>query len=255
MVLLLAACGDDDGTDSAATTTAGASEETTTTAGEGGGELAEVCALAEELAGQESFPTAEQAQRYQELAPEEIADAVGVAAPIIIDNDGDVVATLVGFADDEVEAAIAEIDAFETAECGIEHEDQGVSPNEPEEGATVVEVTAVDYDFELPEGIAAGRTSFVMVNDGQEAHFMSLAKIVEGHTIDEALQFEGDPEEAGIIESVEGGDTGLAAPGGEDPEVMTVDLESGEYAMVCFIPAADGTPHAFMGMAVSFTVS
>ena len=73
-------------------------------------------------------------------------------------------------------------------------------------------------------------------------------------TLDEALAHDGDPEEAGLVEDVEGGDSPLAAPGGEDEEVMNVDLEPGNYAMLCFIGGPDGTPHAFMGMAEEFTV-
>jgi hypothetical protein len=48
-------------------------------------------------------------------------------------------------------------------------------------------------------------------------------------------------------------DSDVAASGEE--AVLTIEnLEPGEYAMVCFIPAPDGQPHAFLGMAVGFTV-
>ena len=47
--------------------------------------------------------------------------------------------------------------------------------------------------------------------------------------------------------------TDLAAPDGVDDEVITFDLEPGNYAAV-FRVRADGTPHAFMGMQ-EFTVS
>ena len=57
LVLALAACGDDSDTDAAA-----ASDE--------------LCALATELFEQDDFPSVEQLQRYQQLAPESIADAV-----------------------------------------------------------------------------------------------------------------------------------------------------------------------------------
>lgn len=254
LTVFVAACGDDDedAGGSAASTTEAPAED----GGGGDSEVSEeYCALAQEMFDQEDFPTADQARRYQELAPEELSDAVAVAAPVVIENDGDVVATLAAFAEDDVEAAIVEINQFEDEHCGTSHDEPGLGPQEPEEGAAVVEVTAVDYSFELPDTIAAGRTSFVLTNSGNEAHFLALARIVEGHTMQEALEFEGDPEEAGMIEELEGGDTALAAPGGEDVEVATVDLEPGTYAAVCFIPGPDGTPHAFMGMAVEFTVS
>jgi len=44
-------------------------------------------------------------------------------------------------------------------------------------------------------------------------------------------------------------------PGGEDTEYLNIELEPGTYALTCFIPGPDGTPHAFTGMAVEITVS
>jgi hypothetical protein len=251
LALLVVGCGDDDDTaaDSTTTTTATADEETTTTTAptdEVDDELTELCALATEIDAQEDFPAPEQLERYRELAPEEIRDAVEVAAPALIESAGDLVATFAAFADDGVEDAIEEIEAFEEENCGID--------NSEDDGAAVVAVTAVDYSFEFAEPIAAGRTSFVVTNTGQEAHFLVVTRIAEGHTLQEALAFEGDPEEAGLIEG-EDGESGLAAPGGDDEEFLTMDLEPGNYGMLCFVPAADGTPHAFMGMAVPFTVS
>ena len=105
--LLFAACGDDDDS-------AGGDDATTTTAGDGGGDdggesaegSEEYCALAEEMASQDSFPTAEQLERYQELAPEEIADAVAVAAPPLIESADDPLAQFATFAEDDIEQAM-----------------------------------------------------------------------------------------------------------------------------------------------------
>jgi plastocyanin len=47
----------------------------------------------------------------------------------------------------------------------------------------------------------------------------------------------------------------IAAPGGDDEEVLTFDLTPGTYGLVCFISGADGTPHAFMGMTEEITVT
>jgi hypothetical protein len=256
LLLLLGACGDDDdgGDDAAATTTAGDD------AGEDEADLAgsEYCAEAQELAdaGEEAdFPTPEQLQRYVELAPDEIADEVAAAVEGLLPaaESGDVPAQYAAFAEDDVTAAIAAIDAFETEHCGIDHSEDGApeGDEEPAEGATEVEVTATDYAFELPESVAAGATALVLRNDGEEAHFMIVERILQG-TLEEALAFEGDADEAGLTEFV--GVSGLAAPGGEDTEVANVELEAGNYALLCFVPAADGTPHAYMGMAQAFTV-
>lgn len=248
----LVACGDDDD-DATTTTTEAAGEGTTTTAG--GGEHEELCALAQEMYDQEDFPSAEQIEQYTELAPPEIADEVAVAGPPIIAADGDPVAFFAALADDDVEAATRVIDQWELDNCGIDHEtefDEEQATVDPD--ATRVDVTASEYSFDFPTELSAGPTSFVLTNPGGEAHFMLISQLAEGHTLEEALAFEGDPEEAGLITGVEF-ESGLAAPGGEDEEVISADLPAGNWAMLCFISGPDGTPHAFSGMAVEFTVS
>ena len=69
-----------------------------------------------------------------------------------------------------------------------------------------------------------------------------------GVTLAEAMQAEG---EGGTVE--ESWTTNLAAPGGDD-EVITLDVEPGNYGLVCFIPSADGTLHALLGMQHELTV-
>ena len=242
--LMLAACGDDDDGDEATPTTVAQADDNE-----------ELCALAEQMFEQEEFPSPEQIEKYTELAPPEIEDAVAIAGPPIIEAAGDLPATFIGIADDEVEDATFDIDEWERENCGIDHEPRyPAEANEIDPDATRVDVTASEYTFVAdPESVEAGPISFVMTNEGEEVHFLALSRINEGHTLEEALAFEGDPTEAGITTDAEY-DTGLAAPGGEDEEVVTVDLEAGDWVMLCFIPGPDGTPHAFSGMAVPFTV-
>jgi hypothetical protein len=256
--LVLAACGDDDddaSTGATATTGASATTESTATTEAGGEENEELCALAEEMFEQDDIPSAAQIEKYTELAPEETEDAVAIAGPPIIEADGDFAAFLVALADDDVEDAMFEINDWERENCGIEHEPSyPAEANEVDPEATRVDVTASEYTFEFDKEVPAGRTSFVMTNAGKEVHFLALTRINEGHTLEEALSFEGDAEEAGLVTDAEY-DSGLAAPGGDDEEVVTVELESGNWVALCFIPGPDGTPHAFSGMAVPFTVS
>lgn len=210
------------------------------------------CALATEMASQESTPTAEQLTRYQSLAPAEIADTVAAVAPTLIAAGDDMVAFFAAYAVDEVEAALNEINRFETATCGIEHEDRTTPPpgasRDIEDGAARVDVNSIDYTFEIP-AVEAGRTSFVLTNNGHEAHFLAIFKLAEGATLEQAMQSEDDSLIEGVWE------TGVAAPGGEDEEVITFDLEPGTYGVACFIAGPDGTPHAFMGMHGEFVVA
>jgi hypothetical protein len=163
------------------------------------------------------------------------------------------VAFFTAYAQDDVEQAVEEIDAFEDKTCGTDHGDNtppaGAS-REVEPDATEVDVVASDYMFDMPDTLDAGRTSFVLTNDGHEAHFLEVVKLAEGATLQQAMDAE-DP--TSMLE----GDwsTGLAAPDGEDDEVITFDLEPGNYAALCFVSGPDGTPHAFMGMQKEFTVS
>lgn len=257
-ILAISACGDDDDdattTAAAPATTAAPAATEAPPASEPAGEVDAYCALAEEMDQREDFPTAEQMTRYIELAPAEIADAANTAASALIPVAGDMVASMAVFAQDDVELAIDEIDAYETANCGIRAEDdEGGLPEgateEIEADAARVDVVASDYAFKFEEPIAAGRTSFVLTNEGEEAHFLLVSKIKDGVTVEEALAME-DPE--AVIEGE--WETGLAAPGGDDEEVITFDLEPGTYALLCFISSADGTPHAFLGMQAELIV-
>jgi hypothetical protein len=282
--LTLAACGDDDDTASEATTVPATTEAPATTAAAttaapattaatteapatteasasgdasstGGGTATDdpYCALALEMDSQESLPTAEQLTQAQELAPPELQEAASIAAPPLIAAGDDPVAFFAAYAQDDVEQAVEQLNAYEDANCGTDH-----GSNEPPEGAsrevepdaTTVDVVASDYMFDMADTLDAGRTSFVLTNQGHEAHFLEIVKLAEGVTIEQALAAE-DPSE--MIE----GDwsTGLAAPDGVDDEVITFDLEPGNYAALCFISGPDGTPHAFMGMQKEFTVS
>ena len=239
----LAACGDDD--DDEGTPTNGAS-----------GELTAFCENAEEMDQQEDFPTAQQAREYEDLAPDELQDELDVVVPVFEDNDGDQVATLAAFAEDDVAEAIRALNVFETEQCGIDHSDDPSEEVQVDEAANRVDVTAVEYEFQGPESVPAGVTSFVLTNDGVEAHFLNVVGLAEGHTVEEliaAYQTEDENDDAGLVTDVDEF-SDLAAPGGEDEEVINMTLESGTYAMLCFISDAEGTPHAFRGMARQFTV-
>ncbi len=259
MALLAVGCGDDDAGggapgEAAESTTSAAGAPTGDTAG---GDIATnegFCELALTVFEQEAMLTADQIAQLVALAPAEIAEAAGVIGEALIPAGDDLVAFFVAASDDGVEAALAETNAYEEAECGIPHSEQDAplptgASEEIEDGATRVDVTAIDYGFEVGE-VSAGRTSFVLTNDGAEAHFMGISQLADGITIDDLLS-----SETGEGLTVGDWDTGLAGPGGADEEVITFDAEPGEYVLYCFIPGADGTPHVFSGMAIPLTIS
>ncbi len=217
-------------------------------------EFAEICKVAREINGEDSFPSADQIRRYQKLAPEEIRDATQTFGDRIIAAGDDMVAAFKMFAEDENEAFSHQLNSWEAENCGIKYDKSETEPEAKiDTGATRVDVSASEFTFKFATPIRAGRTSFVLTNAGGQAHFLAISQILPGHTMEEALAFEGDAEEAGLIKDL--GGSGLAAVGGEDEEVLNADLEPGAYAMMCFVSGPDGTPHALSGMAIPFTVT
>ncbi len=115
-----------------------------------------------------------------------------------------------------------------------------------------VTVVATDYHFDLPATLAAGPTTFTIVNRGREAHHLQLERLEGGHTLADllaALEAGGPPP----AWSVDAGGPNAADPGGRSLPT-TVDLLPGTYAALCVIPGPGGVPHAMKGMAQQFTV-
>lgn len=259
LTLATTACGNDNSTEQSTqsvVTEPSATEAPQSTAGTTQGN-SDLCVLATALAGQEGIPTSDQLTMYKTLAPPEIADAANTAASAFLAAGGDLVRFYIAFANDDVAQSLTEINAWETVNCGIDHSDEPGAPlrggatREREAGTTVVDVIATDFAFELgDETLTAGRTSLVLTNNGREAHFIELFKLAEGVTMEQVMLSENGGE--GLIDGF--WDSGAAAPGGTDEEVITLDLEPGTYGIACYISSADGVPHAMSGMTAQFTV-
>jgi uncharacterized cupredoxin-like copper-binding protein len=123
----------------------------------------------------------------------------------------------------------------------------GVPTNDPRKAkANVVTVTATDYAFQAPDTIAAGRTTFHLVNKGPDMHHIWLIKLEQGKTLADLTEAAKTP---GPLPkwAVDVGGPNTPMPGGEAS--ATLDLEPGKYVMVCVIPAMkDGQPHYMKGM-------
>ena len=117
---------------------------------------------------------------------------------------------------------------------------------------SVVTITAADYTFDAPSEIPAGVTTFRLVNRGPELHHVQLVKLSEGKTADDflaALKAGGPPPAWATMAG------GPNPPNTGGTAVTTVALEPGNYAMLCFIPSADGVPHVMKGMVKPLTVT
>lgn len=125
------------------------------------------------------------------------------------------------------------------------------------EASEKLDVTGVDYAFEdLPSELDAGRVAlrFTNATEADEAHELVLMRKADGttETLDELLEL---PEEEAMTKLTPVGVVFSDQAGGT--ATTLVDLETGEYVAVCFIPTGgeDGPPHAFGGMAAEMTIS
>lgn len=108
-----------------------------------------------------------------------------------------------------------------------------------------------DYQFELPSNVGHG--TFKVINDGPQPHEMSLIKLAPGKTVSDVLTFLQATTPSGPPPFTSAGGAAGIQKGGE--EWVTLDLQPGSYAAICFIPdAKDGKPHFAHGMVFPFTV-
>lgn len=129
------------------------------------------------------------------------------------------------------------------------------NPAAPKEDVTV---TLNDYAFTgVPATMSAGESTIKVTNAGQEPHEMVLAKL-SGVTIEQVGEMLSGPPPAGApagpppFEFV-GGYQGTM-PG--DSGWVVIDLEPGEYGLICLIPSPpnDFAPHFALGMVNTITV-
>jgi uncharacterized cupredoxin-like copper-binding protein len=117
----------------------------------------------------------------------------------------------------------------------------------------VVTVHAKEFAFDAPKTIAAGMTSFRLVNDGKQLHHLTIMKLEKGKTLADlqaAMKNPGPPPT--WLVSV--GGPNAAVPGGSVE--ATLNLEAGNYVMACFIPSpGEAVPHLMKGMIQPLTVT
>jgi hypothetical protein len=245
----LAACGND--TEETTTTTS----STTTTEAEQPDEAAlAYCERTAELP-EDELPSEEQLQGLVEVAPAEIKEDLELATQGITQRGFD------AFADPDVAQAIGNIESWEEENCPgagggedeeQEEEEEAAPPQTPDPDATQVAVTATDFEFAIDGEVPQGKVAFVMTNEGDAPHHMSILKFKEGTTAEQAEAAFQDGSVPALIED-EVGQSSDAASGEE--AVVNAELTPGLYGMGCFVDEPDGVPHFFKGMRTVFEVS
>lgn len=107
-------------------------------------------------------------------------------------------------------------------------------------------VEAREYSF-TGAGLTAGRGQVTFDNAGEEPHHLVAAPIKPGKTIGDVRTFIKTEKGAPPFDEEKTFDTAILSGG--TSAVIDVDLQSGDYALLCFIPdRAGGPPHAVKGM-------
>lgn len=135
-----------------------------------------------------------------------------------------------------------------------------------------VEITAKDFEFELPREIRPGWTTFRFANEGEQEHFFLLWHLPEDRTFadyrsevlnpfldvwnrydsgslsrEEVGQAMGEALPAWYFEGVSArGGAALTEPGGSSQ--VTLQMEPGTYAVECYVKTPQGTWHSDRGM-------
>ena len=143
------------------------------------------------------------------------------------------------------------------AACGDDRADDntdaGAQPTESAEEGGELTVTAIEYEFDIPETVPAGETTLMLQNDGEEPHFIAMYELKEdAPELSELLQQSQKEAQASFVREVV--ETDVANPGDSVEADEAIDLTPGRYAYVCFVESPDGQPHAFLGMSGEFTV-
>jgi uncharacterized cupredoxin-like copper-binding protein len=119
--------------------------------------------------------------------------------------------------------------------------------------AATLEVTANEYSFRLSaKTVAPGTVPVTLVNGGHEVHQVMIVRLHDGVTLAQyAEAAHADEAAAGALVDDAGGvnavDPGSRATG-------YADLAPGRYAVLCYIPAPDGSNHLHHGMSAELTV-
>jgi hypothetical protein len=138
--------------------------------------------------------------------------------------------------------------------------DASKSANAPDSASAAVvakphqmTVIATEYAFTAPDQVPSGMMTVHLVDNGSELHHVAFVKLNDGKTIadvEQALKSKG-PMPTWAIDR---GGVNPARPGGGMASITEM-LEPGNYALLCFIPSADGVPHFAKGMVRPLTVT
>jgi hypothetical protein len=127
-----------------------------------------------------------------------------------------------------------------SAEFKVSGEGAGGAPSAP------ASIAAVEYSFKAT-GLKAGKQKVLFDNKGKQPHLIAAAPMKPGKTIADVRKF--IQTEKGESPVDEQSDLSTAVIEGGTKQQVELDLKSGKYALLCFVPDRQGgPPHIAKGM-------
>jgi plastocyanin len=123
-------------------------------------------------------------------------------------------------------------------------------PIDPPAEAAKLEITIEEYAFGPTASTVEGPTlSLAGRNAGAEEHELLVLRLDDGATTADLLREPGPglPDGVAYVGQV-------TVPPGDRAEMLLVDLEPGDYAIVCLFPTDRSIPHLALGMEATLTV-
>jgi hypothetical protein len=115
-----------------------------------------------------------------------------------------------------------------------------------------IDLELKDYDFEFETGLTPGRHVIKVENTAAQMHEMVIAKLHPGKSAKDLADWELGGRKGKAPGTYLGGMAPLKR--GETAR-FEVNLDPGEYALICYLPdAKDGKPHVMHGMLKQVTV-
>lgn len=136
---------------------------------------------------------------------------------------------------------------------GMVHALTVVAPTGPAPAEPVADlmVDMSDYAWSFPDSLSAGRHVIKLTNSAAQPHEIFVFKLDAGKSPNDVLAwgatYAGPPPGTAV-----GGSSAMTQG---DVAYIPMDLTSGTYVLLCFVPdAKDGKPHVAHGMVKTFTV-
>jgi hypothetical protein len=112
-------------------------------------------------------------------------------------------------------------------------------------------ITATEYTYKFSGSAKPGNVEIVFDNVGVEIHMVAAIALKPGVTLKQLESAFESNDDAAFGKIVKGDGNVPGMPGLNSPGVSTTNitsLKAGHYAILCFVPTSDGSPHIAHGM-------